>query len=80
MSWRNDHLTTAPTAPTAAPVEGEAEGEGEGEGEVGVRRHVTVVGDLNAINPDTYSEKERMVMDRHNRGVPCPTDAVEVSE
>ena len=47
------------------------------QGKVASCRHVTLVGDLNAINPGTYDEGERVILDCHNRGVPCPTDAVE---
>ena len=37
----------------------------------------TVVGDLNAINPDSYDPDEREILDKYNRGEPCPTDAVD---
>jgi len=56
---------------------GAAEDQGTAEDQSGLPRQLTLVGDLNAINPETYDERERAILDRHNRGNPCPTDAIE---
>jgi len=75
-AWRSEGSgSDGGEAEAAEPAETPAAAAAEGEG--AAVRTVTLVGDMNAINPDTYNAEEIVRLNKYNRGKPCPTDAID---